>query len=121
MKYICLVYHDEDARVSEKPLAEIEQIQQSVREFIGELRTSGKHVLSSPLQPPETAATMRLEGGMVTVSDGPFIETKEQLAGFYIFDARDLNDAIRLAAKTPSAQFGSIEVRPLNESMLMER
>lgn len=120
VKYLCLVFHDEDARVSEKPTAELAQIQQAVREFIGDLRLAGKHVLSSPLQPPETAATMRLISGAITVSDGPFIETKEQLAGFYIFEARDLNDAIRIAAKTPSAQFGSIEVRPLNEAMLMD-
>ncbi|MCC6944857.1 MAG: YciI family protein [Thermomicrobiales bacterium] len=120
MKYLCLVYHDAEARVSERPAAEIEQIQHSVRDFIGELRLAGRHVFSSPLQPPETAATMRLDGGMITVSDGPFIETKEHLAGFYIFDARDLNDAIRLAARTPSAQFGSIEVRPLDEAMTMD-
>ena len=117
---MCLVYHDEDARVSERPAAEIAQIQGAVREFIGELRLAGKHVLSSPLQPPESGATMRLTDSGITVTDGPFAETKEQLAGFYIFEARDLNDAIRIAAKTPSAQFGSIEVRPLNEAMLMQ-
>lgn len=119
MKYLCLVYHDQDAKVAERPPEELRQIEEDVREFIAELRQSGRHIVASPLQPADAAATMRLSGGHITVTDGPFVETKEQLAGFYLFEARDLNDAIRIAAKTPSARFGSIEVRPLNESLYM--
>ncbi|MGD9711561.1 MAG: YciI family protein [Thermomicrobiales bacterium] len=119
MKYLCLVYHDEDARVAERPQSEQEAIRQEVRSFIGELRLAGRHIVAAPLQPPETAATLRLSQGSLTVTDGPFAETKEHLAGFYLFEARDLNDALRIAAKTPSARFGSIEVRPLDESMYM--
>ena len=119
MKYLCLVYHDEDAKVAERPKAELEAIQNDVRAFIGELRQAGRHIVASPLQPPDTAATLRVSKGALLISDGPFVETKEQLAGFYLFEARDLNDALRIAAKTPSARFGSIEVRPLNESMYM--
>ncbi len=119
MKYLCLVYHDEDAKVAERPKEELEAIQRDVWEFIGELRQAGRHIVASPLQPPETAATIRVERDSMTISDGPFVETKEHLAGFYLFEARDLNDAVRIAARTPSARFGSIEVRPLNESMYM--
>lgn len=119
MKYLCLVYHDEDAKVAERPKEELEAIQRDVREFISDLRQAGRHIVASPLQPPESAATIRVERETITISDGPFIETKEHLAGFYLFEARDLNDAVRIAARTPSARFGSIEVRPLNESMYM--
>ncbi len=120
MKYICLVYHDEDARVGEKSAEELAEIHGAVREFIDELRMADRHCFSAPLQPPETAVVMRLDRGAITVTDGPFVETREVLAGFYIFEARDLNDAIRIAARTPSARFGSIEVRPLNETLVMD-
>ena len=68
--------------------------------------------------PPHTATTVRVRNGRVSVTDGPFAETKEQLAGFYLIDARDLNEAIQLASRIPPAQFGSIEVRPTRELMV---
>src|SRR5204863_8968062 len=78
-------------------------------------RTSGVLIAAEALQPIETAATVRVRNGKVSVTDGPFAETKEQLAGFYLLDARDLNEAIQMAAKIPPAREGSVEVRPVRE------
>jgi hypothetical protein len=70
---------------------------------------------AEPLHPVETAATVRVRNGKISVHDGPFAETKEHLAGFYLIEARDLNEAIQVAAKIPPAREGSIEVRPVRE------
>jgi hypothetical protein len=76
---------------------------------------SGHFLGGAPLHPVHTATTVRVRNGRPTITDGPFAETKEALAGFYLVDARDLNEAIQLASKIPPARFGSIEVRPLRE------
>lgn len=107
MKYLCLVYLDESAPTGIKDSECFE---------CGEaLRRSGHLVAAEPLHPVSTATTVRVRNGQVTVTDGPFAETKEQLAGFYLLEARDLNEAIQLAAKIPPARAGSIEVRPVRE------
>jgi hypothetical protein len=80
-----------------------------------DFRNSGVLLAAEPLQPVETATTVRVRNGRMTVTDGPFAETKEQLAGFYLVEARDLNEAIQLASKIPPAREGSIEVRPLRQ------
>ena len=105
MKYLCLVYGEENAiaRVDDKHCLEYDR---SIRE-------SGHCISSEALEPVETATTVRVRNGKVTVSDGPFAETKEQLAGFYMIEARDLNEAISLASRIPPATVGSIEVRPI--------
>jgi hypothetical protein len=82
-----------------------------------EFRQSGVLVAAEALQPIATAATVRVRNGKVSVTDGPFAETKEQLAGFYLLDARDLNEAIQMAAKIPPAREGSVEVRPVRDLM----
>ena len=105
MKYLCLVYADEntlDAVPDSECLAYDEA-----------LRTSGRCLASEALQPVQTATTVRVRNGKVSTTDGPFAETKEQLAGFYLIDARDLNEAIQVAAKIPPARVGSVEVRPI--------
>ena len=79
------------------------------------LRQSGLLIAAEALQPIATATTVRVRNGKVSITDGPFAETKEQLAGFYLIDARDLNDAIQVATKIPPAREGSIEVRPVRE------
>jgi hypothetical protein len=119
MKYLCLVYHDENAAVDAMSPEEFVAVEQEVREYVADLRARGNHIVAAPLQSPDSAATMRLRQGSVVVSDGPFVETKEQLAGFYLIEARDLNDAIRIVSRTVSARYGSIEVRPVRESMFM--
>jgi hypothetical protein len=105
MKYLCLVYLDE-RRLGELPDEECVA-------YDVQIRNSGHCVASEALESVQTATTVRVRGGKVSVTDGPFAETKEQLAGFYLLEARDLNEAIQLAAKIPPARVGSIEVRPV--------
>ena len=105
MKYLCLVYGEE-------------QLLQAMDDrhcvaFDDEIRRSGHCVASEALQSVSTATTVRVRNGKVSVTDGPFAETKECLAGFYMFEARDLNEAIQIASKIPPAQVGSVEVRPI--------
>jgi hypothetical protein len=107
MKYLCLVYGEEKkigAMSDDECMAYDEA-----------LRTRGQCIASEALQPVQTATTVRVRNGKVSVSDGPFAETNEQLAGFYLVDARDLNDAIQIASEIPPARVGSIEVRPIRE------
>lgn len=112
MKYLCLVYHDEEEldALSEREYRDL--VAESLRE---ELFQSGHYVASAPLQPAHTATTIRVYHGEVSIIDGPFAESRVPLGGFYVIDARDLNDAIRVAAKLPSARVGYVEVRPIKE------
>ena len=107
MKYLCLVYLEE-GKLRAVPDSECMACGNGFRE-------TGVLVAAEALQPVDTASTVRVRGGRMTVTDGPFAETKEQLAGFYLIDARDLDDAIQVAAKIPPAREGSIEVRPVRE------
>jgi hypothetical protein len=107
MKYVCLVYLEEE-KLRAVPDTECKACGNGFRE-------RGLLVAAEALQPVNTAATVRVRSGRVSVTDGPFAETKEQLAGFYLIDARDLNEAIQIAAKIPPAREGSIEVRPVRE------
>jgi hypothetical protein len=114
MKYLCLVYDDEknlDA-MSDRELDELVSTCLAVDD---ELRKNGHVIASEALQPVQTATTVRVRNGRVTTTDGPFAETKEQLGGFFLIDARDLNEAIQVASRIPSARLGSIEVRPIWE------
>ena len=105
MKYLCLVYLDEK-RLDELP-------DEDCVDFDTAIRKSGQCLASEALESVQTATTVRVRNGKVTITDGPFAETKEQLAGFYMIEARDLNEAIQLASKIPPARVGSIEVRPI--------
>ena len=105
MKYLLLVY-GEEAKMQEVDDLSCLAFDQSVRE-------SGHCVASEALQPVATATTVRVRNGKVAVTDGPFAETKECLAGFYMVEARDLNEAIQIASRIPPAKVGSVEVRPI--------
>jgi hypothetical protein len=105
MKYLCLVYGEEN-KIASMNDHECLACDES-------LRASGHCIASEALQPVATATTVRIRNGRLSVSDGPFAETKEALAGFYLLEARDLNEAIQLAAKIPPAQVGCVEVRPI--------
>jgi hypothetical protein len=107
MKYLCLVYGEEKeigAMTDDECMA-----------YDQALRKEGRCLASEALQPVHTAATVRVRDGKVSIRDGPFTETKEHLAGFYLIDAADLNDAIQVASQIPPARVGSIEVRPVRE------
>jgi len=107
MKYLCLVYLPKD-RWSAVPDRECANCGDG-------LRRSGKLLAAEPLEPIETATSVRIRNGMLTITDGPFAETKEALAGFYLVDAADLDEAIDIASKIPPAREGTIEVRPVRE------
>ena len=107
MKYLCLVYGEANKL---QAMADDECVA-----YDEELRRRGQCLASEALQPVQTAATVRVRNGKVSISDGPFAETKETLAGFYLVEARDLNDAIQIASKIPPARVGSVEVRPIRE------
>ncbi len=114
MKYLCLIYQDE--KVGQTiPKAEMDQTMAEYWAFTDDIKKSGHHVASNGLQPTNTATTVRVRNGKVSTTDGPFAETKEQLGGFYLIEAKDLNDAIQVAARIPSARWGSVEVRPIWE------
>ena len=107
MKYLCLVYGEEKemrAMTDDECMA-----------YDQSLRNAGRCLASEALQPVHTAATVRVRNGKVSVTDGPFTETKECLAGFYLIEAASLNDAIQIASQIPPARVGSIEVRPVRE------
>lgn len=111
MKYLCLVYSDEN---------ELHSLPDSPKDSeckacSDSLIESGHMINGEALQPVATATTVRVRNGQTSVTDGPFAETKEQLAGFYLIDARDLNHAVRIASNIPPARVGSIEVRPVRE------
>ena len=114
MKYLCLVYQDE-AKIDALPGDEYDAIVRDVLDYRETLRSSGHYIDSSPLHPVETATTIRVRNDKMYITDGPCAETMEQLGGFYLIDARDLNDAIRVVSKMPPARLGSIEVRPVKE------
>jgi hypothetical protein len=99
--------------MAEKTLDEIEDSE--CKAYGDSLDVAGHRIAAEALQPVHTATTVRVRNGRVSVTDGPFAETKEQLAGFYLVDAKDLNEAIQLAAKIPPARVGSIEVRPVRQ------
>jgi hypothetical protein len=112
MKYLCLIYENEK-NWETLPPAESEGIMNEYFAFTADIQRNGKLVAGEALQPTQTATTVRVRNGKVSTTDGPFVETKEQLGGFYLIEAKDLNDAIQVAAKIPSARFGAIEVRPV--------
>lgn len=107
MKYLCLVYGDESlmATVDDADCVACND----------ELAANGQRVAAEALHPVATATTVRVRHGRASVTDGPFAETKEQLAGFYLIDVDDLDEAMRVAAKIPAARIGSIEIRPVRE------
>ncbi len=112
MKYLCLIY-DEEKTVAGMSKAEGDAFMGEYFAFTEGIKKSGHYVGGEALKPVHTATTVRVRNGKMSTTDGPFAETKEQLGGYYLIEARDLNDAIQIAAKIPSARFGSIEVRPV--------
>jgi hypothetical protein len=114
MKYICLVYLVEREMIAMSK-GEADACTEESLAYDDALRKAGHFVMAHALQPVEAATTVRVRNGKVSTTDGPFAETKEQLGGFILIEARDLNEAIQVAAKIPLARRGSIEVRPIRE------
>ncbi len=114
MKYLCLVLFDE-RKLDAMSEDESDALTDESLAYNEVLRKSGRFIATQALQPVEAATTVRVRNGRVSMTDGPFAETKEQLGGFILIDARDLDDAIQVASKIPLARLGSIEVRPVRE------
>ena len=111
MQYMLLIYHDEQA-LSE---TEREKCYTESLELAHELNQSGRYVAASPLHPTSTATSVRVRDGKRLVTDGPFAETREQFAGYFVVEARDLDEALGIAARIPIARLGTVEVRPVIE------
>jgi hypothetical protein len=112
MKYLCLIY-DQESVVGGMSKDEFGAFMGEYISFTEDVQKSGHFVAGEELQPVATATTIRVRNGQLSTTDGPFAETKEQLGGFYLINARDLNDAIQVAARIPSAKTGSVEIRPI--------
>jgi hypothetical protein len=114
MKYLCLIYDDQSAW-AKMPKEESDKMMAEYFSFTEAIKNSGHLIKGDALQPTNTATTVRVRNGKIGTTDGPFAETKEQLGGYYLIEAKDLNDAIQVAARIPSARYGSVEVRPVME------
>ena len=114
MKYLCLIYSDQSLwpKMSK---SEMDEMLAEYRAYNDSIKKSGHYLGGNPLQPTDTATTIRVRNGKMSTTDGPFAETKEQLGGYYLIEATDLNDAIQGASRIPGARYGSIEVRPIME------
>ena len=112
MRYICILYREPE-QVESLRRAEWEALGAESRAYLDELRRGGHFVAAEHLQPVETAISLRVRNGTLSITNGPFVETKEQLGSFILIEARDLNEAIQLAGRLPPARLGGVEVRPI--------
>lgn len=114
MKFMLIVHHDEEAFEKIEKEKRRQLLAESI-ELTHHLHANGQYVHASPLQPAATAVIVRVREGTPLVTDGPFIETREQIAGYFLLSARNLNEAVSIAARVPGAQIGTVEVRPVVE------
>jgi len=114
MRYLCLIY-DEEKKLDSMSKTESDAFMGEYFSFTEGIRKSGNYIGGEALQPVQTATTVRVRNGSVSTTDGPFAETKEQLGGYYLINAKDLDEAVKVASRIPSARNGTIEVRPIQE------
>jgi len=114
MKYLFMIFHDEKT-LDALPEREMQTLVDSALDYTEELRRSGHFLVSNALQRARTARTVRVRGGKATITDGPFAETKEQIGGFFLIEAKDMDEACVLASRFPPARVGTVEVRPVQE------
>ena len=120
MKYLGIAY-EEERTLNDLSEGEWHALRQETLDYVQTLERSGRLILAQPLQSATRAATLRIRGGTLSVTDGPFAETKEQIGGFFLFEAASFQEALDIAAKWPSARLGTIEVRPVEEGLRMDR
>jgi hypothetical protein len=116
MKYLCLAY-EEESKLNALSKSEWDALRNETLSYVEELQRRGYILAVEALQSTSTATTVRIRDGKLSLRDGPFAETKEQLGGFFLIKAQDLNEAIQVASRWPSARLGSIEVRPIEEKL----
>jgi len=114
MKFMFTIHHDPKV-MDAMPEKEMQALVDSAIEYAEEIRQSGHYIVSNALQRPDTARTIRVNGGKVSTTAGPFSETKDQLGGFFVIEAKDMDEACAIAARFPPARVGVIEVRPVRE------
>jgi hypothetical protein len=114
MRYLCLIYEDEKAWQSVTQ-AEMEKGMAEYNAFTESIKKNGNYIGGEALQPTPTAKSVKVRNGKVSTTDGPYVETKEQLGGYYLIKAKDLNDAVQVASRIPGAKNGTVEVRPIME------
>jgi hypothetical protein len=114
MKFMFMIYHDENV-LNALPEGEMRALVDSALDYDETVRQSGHYIVSNALQRARTARTIRVRGGKVAITDGPFAETKEQLGGFFLVEAKDIDEACAVASRFPPARLGIIEVRPVQE------
>ena len=112
MKYLCLIYSDEKA-MGGMSKSDLDALMGAYFAFTEDIKKSGHYRSGEALKPVQTATSVRVRNGKLSTTDGPFAETTEQLGGFYLIDATDLNDAIQIASRIPAAKTGTVEVRPV--------
>jgi hypothetical protein len=114
MRYLCLIYLDEQ-QLAEMPEPELSALNQRHLDFNDGLLDSGHFIEAEALGPPSAATCVRVRNGRTGLTDGPYVETKEMVAGFYVIEARDFNEAIQVASRIPAAPLGTVEVRPCRD------
>ena len=116
MKYICLAY-EEESILNSLSKGEWDSLRAETLSYVDGLKRHGTLVATEPLQSVQNATTVRMRNGKLSITDGPFAETKETLGGFFLIDVADLNEAIQVAVNWPSVRFGSVEVRPIEDEL----
>ena len=114
MKFLFMIFHEEGT-LDAMPKDEMQTLVDAAIDYTDEIEKSGHYIVSNALQRARTARTIKVRGGKTTVTDGPFAETKEQLGGFFLIEAKDMDEACAVAARFPPARIGTIEVRPVQE------
>ena len=114
MKFMFMIYHDQNV-LDAMPEKEMQALVDSAIEYAEEIRRSGHYIVSDALQRTGTARTIRIRAGNVSATVGPFVETKDQLGGFFVIEAKDMDEACAVAARFPPARVGVIEIRPVQE------
>jgi len=116
VKYLCLAWEDE-ATLDALTREEWDELRRATLDYVDSLRASGHLLATEALKSAREGVSLRIRNGMLATTDGPFTETKEQLGGFFLLEAADLNEAIQIASRWPSAQIGTIEVRPVETEL----
>lgn len=119
MKFLCIA-HEEERKLNRLSQTEWHALRQETLDYVETLRKQGRLIVTHALQSASTASIVRIRDGKLSITDGPFAETKEQMGGIFLIEARDRQEAIEIAAKWPSAAIGSIEVRPIEEELRMD-
>lgn len=120
MKFLCLAY-EEEQKLNALSQSEWHALREETLAYVEKLQKDGRLLAAHPLKSATTAATLRIREGKLSITDGPYAETKEQIGGFFMIEARDFEEATGIASKWPSARIGSVEVRPVEEGLSMDR